>query len=179
MAMKNQGEGWSRGIDFLIQKRFTGHCYAQMTYSYSASKRNDGDGLGEYNAPYSQPHLFNLLGGYQVNKKLFVSAKLHCATGRPKHKYIVHENVFNDPNYVRYSQEITDRYADRLTPFVMLDARIDYRLQLGRLALVSFLDLTNILNRYNATEDRFSELSGKEKTLGFGFIPTVGFKLEL
>jgi hypothetical protein len=178
-AMKNQGKGLSRGIDFLIQKHFTGKYYAQMTYSYSMSTRDDKDGLGEYDAPYSQPHIFNLLGGYQVNKKFFVSAKLHCATGRPKHKFIVHRNVFDNPTLVRYSQEITDRYGDRLTPYIMLDARIDYRQQFGRLALVTFLDLSNVLNRYNATEDRFSELSGEEKSLGFGFFPTFGFKLEL
>ncbi len=60
----------------------------------------------------------------------------------------------------------------------MLDIRFDYRHQFGRFALVTFVDLSNVLNRYNATEDRFSELNGKEKSLGFGFIPTFAFKLE-
>lgn len=178
-TLKNQGKGWSSGLDFMLQKRFTSNYFAQMTYSWSVSKRNDNDGLGEYNAPYSQPHIFNLLGGYEINKKFFISAKLHCATGRPKHRFIVHENIFNDPAFLRYSQEITERNADRSKPIIMLDARVDYRQQLGRVALITFLDLSNILNRYNSTEERFSELNGEEKSLGFGFIPTFGFKLEL
>ncbi|MCA9733411.1 MAG: TonB-dependent receptor [Deferribacteres bacterium] len=178
MELKNKGEGWASGLDFLLQKRYAKSFYAQMGYSFSVSKRNDNNGLGEYNAPYNQPHIFNLLGGYQINKRFFVSAKFHAASGLPKHNFIVHENIFNDSNFIRYSQEITDRYADRMTPYIMLDARVDYHQQFGRLALVTYVDLSNVLNRYNSTEDRFSELSGEEKALGFGFLPTFGFKLE-
>lgn len=177
-AMNNQGEGWTSGIDVLFLKRFTDNYYAQITYSFSVSKRNDNDGLGEYNSPYSEPHIFNILGGYQVNKKLFISAKWTYATGKPKHKFIVHENIFDNPNRMRYSQEITERYGDRLTPFHMLDVRVEYRQPIYCMALVTYLDLGNLYNRFNATEDRFSELSGEERSLGFGFVPTFGFKLE-
>ena len=177
-AMNNQGEGWTSGIDMLLLKRFTENYYGQLTYSFSVSKRDDNDGLGEYNAPYSQPHIFNILGGYQVNKKFFISAKWTYATGRPKHKFIVHENIFDDPTYIRYSQEFTDRYGDRLTPFHMLDVRLEYRHRIGPITLVTYLDLGNLYNRFNATEDRFSELSGEVKSLGFGFVPSFGLKAE-
>ena len=134
--------------------------------------------MGEYNAPYNQPHNFAVLFGYELSKEWFISGRWKYAVGRPKDQYILHENVLNDLGRMRYAKEITARNADRIPDFHVLSIRVDYRKQFGRIALITFFDLDNLYNRYNTYEDRFSELTGQEKGLGLGFAGNAGFKIE-
>ncbi len=176
--LNNNGDGWASGFDVVLLKRFTNRYYGQVSYSFTASKLNDNDGLGTYNAPYNQPHNFAVLFGYEINKAWFISGRWKYAMGRPKDRYILHEDVLNNPDRLRYAREITARNADRIPDFHVLSIRVDYRKQFGRFALITFFDLDNLYNRYNTYEDRFSELTGEEKGLGLGFAGNAGFKIE-
>lgn len=176
--LTNNGDGWSSGFDAMLLKRFTNKYYGQITYSYALSKRNDHDGFGVYTSPYNQPHNFAVIYGYQVNKQWFVSAKWKYNVGRPKDRFIVHENVLDNADVMRFSKEITRRNADRLSDFHLLTVRTDYRKQLNKFALITFLELDNLYNRFNTWEDRFSELTGEERAMGLGFFANAGFKLE-
>ncbi|MFA6978932.1 MAG: TonB-dependent receptor [Ignavibacteriaceae bacterium] len=178
LTYNNAGSGYAQGIDFGLIKKFSNQWYGQLNYSYSASKRNDNDGRGEYNSDFSQPNIFNVLVGYELNKEWSFSTKWKYSTGRPKDSYIVHENIYNNPNYVRYSREITGNNDERLNDFQSLNIRVDYRHQFGALALVAFLDVLNVYNRLNVSDEQFIEFTGKIKEGGFKMIPTFGFKLE-
>ncbi|TDJ01399.1 MAG: TonB-dependent receptor [Caldithrix sp.] len=175
---RNDGDGWAAGIDLSLIKRFVNKFYGQINYSYAQSKRDDHNGEGEYNSDFNQPHIFSILGGYEFNKEWSISAKWRFATGRPKDSFIVHENIFNDPNFVRYSKEITRNNGERLSDFHTFNVRVDYRKQLGRIALVSFLDVVNLYSHLNVNEDRFLEITGGEDRRGFNILPTGGLKIE-
>ena len=177
-VLTNNGDGWSSGFDAMLLRRFTGQCYGQISYSFAVSKRNDHDGFGEYNSAYNQPHNFAVIVGYEINKNWFVTGRWKYAVGRPKDRFVVHENVLGNGGAMRFSKEVTARNADRLPDFHLLSVRMDYRKQIGRLGLVTFIELDNVYNRFNTYEDRFSELTGEEKGLGFGFLPNGGFKVE-
>jgi hypothetical protein len=175
----NAGDGYARGIDIGMVKKFIDKWYGQINYSYSASKRNDHNGEGEYNSDFSQPHNFNILLGYELNSEWSFATKWKFATGRPKDSFITHSNVHNDINFLRYAKEITRNNAERLSDFHSWNIRIDYRKQLGRFALVTFLDILNMYNRLNVTEERFIERNGEIESQGFRIIPTMGVKLEM
>lgn len=174
----NAGDGWASGVDLSLVKRFVDKFYGQINYSYALSERNDRDGQGAYNADFNQPHIFNVLAGYEFNKTWALSAKWRYATGRPKDSFVVHENVLGDVNNLRYGQEITGNNADRLPAFHTFNIRLDSRRQLGRIALVGFLDIVNLYGHLNVNEDRFLELSGKEDRRGFEILPTAGLRVE-
>ena len=178
LALNNDGDGWASGFDVILLKRFTGKYYGQISYSFAISKRDDHDGLGEYDSPFNQPHNVAAILGYQISKEWFVSWRWKYAVGRPKDRFVVHENVLNNPDRLRFSQEIIARNADRIADFHLMSIRVDYRKQLGPIALVTFIEVDNIYDRYNAYEDRFSELTGREKGLGFGIAGNGGFKIE-
>ncbi|MBI3787082.1 MAG: TonB-dependent receptor [Ignavibacteriales bacterium] len=178
MLRNNAGSGYASGIDVGFVKRLSDQWYGQVNYSYSESKRNDNNGKGEYDADFSQPHLFNILLGYELNKEWSFSAKWKYATGRPKDSYIVHENVFNNRDFMRYSKEITGNNNERLNNFHSLNVRVDYRHQFGSLAVVAFLDILNLYNRLNVSEEQFIEITGRNTENGFQMIPTFGVKLE-
>ena len=86
--------------------------------------------------------------------------------------------MFGDPTRLRYAQELTGNNAGRLPAFHTFNIRFDSRRQIGRIALVSFLDVINLYNHLNVNEDRFLELTGKEDRRGFEILPTGGLKVE-
>lgn len=176
---KNDGDGKAAGMDLSLIKRFVKKFYGQINYSFSHSKRNDRTGEGSYNSDFNQPNIFSILGGYEFNKEWSISAKWRYATGRPKDSFIVHENIFGDPNFLRFSKEITRNNGDRLSNFHTFNVRVDYRKQFGRLALLSFLDVVNLYGHLNVNEDRFLEITGEEDSRGFTILPTAGLKIEL
>ncbi|MCC7429404.1 TonB-dependent receptor, partial [bacterium] len=177
----NQGDGWGKGIDLSIIKQLVNNVYGQVSYSYAQSKRNDNiadDGQEEYNSDFNQPHVFNFLVGYLVNKNFSVSGRWKYATGRPKDDFIVNENVFNDENNLYYSKEIVSNNTKRLSPYHTLNVRVDYRWQFNHFALVAFLDVLDVYGRLNVSEERFLEKTGKVEKQGFRIIPTGGMKVE-
>jgi hypothetical protein len=173
------GRGHAYGVDVSLVKRFVDDVYGQITYSWSWSRRNDGDGTPWYNSDFHQPHMFNILVGYQATDELSLSAKWKYATGRPADSYVVHADVFGDPSFLRYSKEITDNNGRRLPDFHTLNLRADYRKQLGAVALVTFVDLLNVYGHLNVNEERFLERTGEIEEKGFELLPTIGVKLEL
>lgn len=175
----NDGDGWARGIDVGLVKRFVNKWYGQVNYSRMASKRNDHGGEGEYNSDFSQPNIFNLLIGYQFNKEWSIATKWKYATGRPTDSYIVHADVLNDPTQVRYSKEIVDNNGRRLDTFHTWNVRVDYRKQFRKFAIVSFVDVLNVYGHLNVNEEFFQYQDGKIDKRGFRIAPTMGIKVEI
>jgi CarboxypepD_reg-like domain/TonB-dependent Receptor Plug Domain len=175
----NAGDGWASGIDVNLTKRLTKKVYGQVGYSYMQTKRNNHDGLGEYDFAFSQPNQVNFLVSYKRNKHWVLSTKFRYATGKPTDQFIVHSNVLGNPNNVRYSMETIGRNSDRLPDFISLDVRADYRFQINRLGLTAFIDIVDINNRQNANARSFNAITGKTFNQGISIFPTFGLKFEL
>jgi CarboxypepD_reg-like domain/TonB-dependent Receptor Plug Domain len=176
--LNNNGTGNAYGIDINLTKRLSEKYYGQVGYSFSQSKRNDNNGQGEYNYTYSQPHIFSLLASYKPSSKWVFSTKFRYATGRPKDAYIIHNNIFNNITYNRFSQELISKNGDRLNNFISLDVRADYRVQLKKTSLVAFVDIVNILNRYNQSSEAFQPITGKTYFDGLAIFPSFGVRLQ-
>lgn len=174
----NQADGHAAGIDLSLIKKLVDRAYGQINYSYAVSERDDHDGRGAYDSDFNQPHIFSILAGYEFNQSWTLSAKWRYASGRPKDRYVVHRDVLGDPEFLRFSKEIVGNNDQRLDPFHTLNVRADYRRQLGRVALVGFLDVVNLYNYLNVNEERFNELNGTVDEQGFRILPTMGVKLE-
>ncbi len=177
--LNSNGSGNAYGLDINLTKRLSEKYYGQIGYSFSQSKRNDNNGQGEYNYTYSQPHIFSLLASYKPNNKWVLSTKFRYATGRPKDSYIIHNNVFNNINYSRFSQEILSKNGNRLNDFISFDLRADYRVQIKKTSLTAFIDIVNMLNRYNQSSQSFQPITGKIYFDGLAIFPSFGIRLEI
>ncbi len=175
----NQGEGWARGIDVSLIKRLEDKFYGQVNYSYAQSQRNDRNGEGWYDSDFNQPHIFNVLFGYQFSKSWSLAARWKYATGLPKDDYIIHADVHYDPEFVRYSREIVRHNTKRFPDYQSLNVRLDYRLQVRRVAIVSFLDIMNLYNHENVSDEEFLPRLGTLDSHSIGITPTIGVKIEL
>lgn len=179
-AFTNDGTGQAYGGDISLVKRLSKKYYGSISYSYMDSKRDDHNGQGEYDYTFSIPHTVNALVSYKPNNKWIFSGKLRYSTGRPTDSYIVYENVLNDPNKMKYAQEVTEVNGDRLPDYIALDVRVDYNVQWGKRAMfTTFLDLANVTGRFNQNSEIFVPDTGKVYLLGLGMFPSFGVRVEL
>ncbi len=176
--LNNNGTGFAYGIDLNLTKRLSEKYYGQIGYSYMQSKRDDHAGQGEYNYTNSQPHIFSLLASYKPNNKWVFSTKFRYATGRPKDNYIIHNDIFGKPNFIRYSQEIIGKNGDRLNDFISFDFRADYRIQIKKTSVTAFVDIVDLINRFNQSSEAFQPITGKTYFDGLAIFPSFGLRLE-
>jgi hypothetical protein len=177
--LSNNGTGYAYGADVNLTKRLSKKYYGQIGYSYMLSKRDDHDGLGNYDYIFSIPHTFSVLGSYKPNEKWVFSGKFRYGTGRPTDTYIVHSNVLKNPAYIRSSQEITAKNGTRLNDFISLDLRADYKIKSKRNSWTAFFDIVDIQNRFNQSSTVFQPLTGRTYSLGLAIFPTFGLRIEL
>ncbi|WP_315824724.1 TonB-dependent receptor plug domain-containing protein [Paraflavitalea speifideaquila] len=176
--LNNNGTGKAHGFDVSLTKRLSQKYHGQISYSYMNSRRNDHDGLGEYNYIFDLPHVISLLGSYKPNNKWIISGKFRYASGRPTDKYIVHADVFDNSGYLRYGQEVIEKNGERLADFISLDLRADYKFQLKKIGWTAFFDVVNVLNRFNESSALFQPLTGKTYFLGLAVFPTFGMRMD-
>jgi outer membrane receptor for monomeric catechols len=174
----NNGTGRGRGLDLNLSKRLVDKFHAMIGYSWIEIKRNDHDGLGEYNFAFSQPHQFNLMLSYKVNTHWIFSMRYRYATGRPKDNYTIHRNVLNDINNFKYSKELIGRNELRLPDFTSLDIRANYSFKFKTATLTIFIDIVNVMNKQIANSESFNYITGQNYFDGLAIFPTGGLKFE-
>jgi len=174
----NNGTGWGRGLDINLTKRLVKKIHGQIGYSYIEIKRNDHDGIGEYNFAFSQPHQLNFMFSYKASKNWLFSMKYRHATGKPKDNYIIHRDVLNNTSYLRYSKEIIGRNELRLPNFTSLDIRVNYNFKFKSANMTIFIDIVNVLNKQIANSESFNAITGQNYYDGLAIFPTGGLKFE-
>jgi len=177
-AENNAGVGWARGFDIYLIKRLSHRFHWEVGYSYMSSQRNDNNGLGVYNYDFSEPSQVNLLLAYKDSKHWVLSAKFKYASGKPTDTYVIYSNIFNNPDYVRYSEEITGINDARLPDIIELDARADYRFQIKKLGLTAFVDIADINDRLNPNSAMFNYIKGRIYYDGLAIFPSFGIKFQ-
>jgi hypothetical protein len=174
----NNGTGWAKGADIYLVQRLSHRFHGQIGYSYMVSKRDDKDGLGQYNFGFSEPNQANFLLAYSDNTRWVLSAKFRYATGRPADSYIIHANIFNDQQFIRYSEQLVGKNDYRLPAYVQLDVRADYRFKVKRSGFTAFIDIADINNRLNANAALFNFIKGRVYRDGLRIFPTFGVRFS-
>ena len=174
----NNGTGWAEGADIYLVQRLSNRIHGQIGYSYMVSRRDDKDGFGEYNFGFSEPDQVNFLLAYNDNRHWVLSTKFRYATGRPADTYTIHSNIFNNPNFIRYSEQLIGKNDYRLPDYIQLDVRVDYGFQMNKCSLTAFIDIADINNRLNANQALFNFIKGRVYSDGLRIFPTFGFRLS-
>lgn len=176
--LTSDGTGHAFGGDISLVKRLTKKFYGQIGYSYMESKRNDNDGLGDYDFIFSRPNVVSLLGSYKYSNKWIFSSKFRYSTGGPTNKYVVHNNIFNNTNYLRYSGEIEKKNQNRLVDFYSWDIRADYKVPVRKANFTAFVDIVDAFDYSNQNSGFFQPQTGQTYYLGLAIFPTFGVKIE-
>lgn len=174
----NSGDGYAYGVDLSVVKRITTDWFGQLGYSYAVSRRDDNLGEGPYDADFNRPHVFTAFLGYEITANLQIGAKFKYMTGRPTDDFIVNADVFDDPDFLRFSKETTTQNTLRLPDYHTLNVRVDYRVGVGPLDLILFLDFLNVYGHQNVNALEFDPLTGENRESGLSAFPTFGVKFE-
>jgi len=142
------GTGVSKGIEFLVQKKF-GKFNGWLGYTLSTVDYNfDVFGENSFPANQDQQHEFKAVATYQVGKFNFSSTFVY-GTGRPYSAPVgFYEVGLLDGNTESYFQ-ISDKNVLRYPSYHRLDASINYNMKLGESKAKLGLSIFNIYNRTN------------------------------
>jgi outer membrane receptor for ferrienterochelin and colicin len=164
----SSGYGKSRGVEISIQKKLSEiPYYGLLSLTYSRSDYTSLDGI-KRSGSYDQNWLFNLSGGYKIDKFWEASVKFRFASGSPY-------TPFNSDG----TQSTANYNSKRLKPAHSLDLRIDKRWYFSAWTLITYLDIQNIYNKKNSTSIRWNqrEMQADDES-SIGFLPSIGVSAE-
>jgi hypothetical protein len=168
-SLVNMGKGWVKGVEFSIQKRFSGSPLwgaFNVTYSHASFLALDNiERLGSYD----QRWIIHLAMGYVIDELWEVDLKFHYATGIPYTPF--DEKGRQDPSLYN-SARLDDQHS--------LDVRIDRKWNLGLGSLRTYLDIQNLYNHRTRTMIRWEKSRNRiADDPILGIVPSIGICLEI
>jgi hypothetical protein len=169
--LASAGEGYSEGVEFLVEKRLTSKLYGQGNMSFSRTRHA---GLDRVLRPgsFDYPFVFNLLGGYRLSPAWELSARLSFLSGRPFTPY--DQTVSAEQRRGVY--DLTRVNAERASDYGRVDIRVDRTFTVSGQPLNLFFGVQNVTNRRNfasytwnrrTNTQQFGEQQGIFPILGF------------
>jgi hypothetical protein len=174
----NDGDGTNLGLDVVLSRRFADGWFGNVVYAYNDTRVDDNDSFGEYDADFNREHFFSIGGSWEISERWKVGARWKYATGRPTDAFIINEDVLGPGQPLRYSKELTQQNALRLDDFHQLNIRVDYRLPLGPVDLVAFLDVINVYGDPGGGPQEFDPRRGVNVSEEGEAFPIIGLIFE-
>jgi hypothetical protein len=162
------GRGFSRGIEFSMQKKMSDvPCYGMMSVSYSETRFAALDGISRP-SDFDQRIILNVSGGYMMGKSWELSGRFRFYTGRPY-----------TPFGSNGSQRNQEYNSARVGFNHQLDLRIARHWALGPAVLETYLDVQNVYNRKPTDAPYWSQRRKRvEQAPSLGIVPTVGVAIQ-
>ncbi|HKX98510.1 MAG TPA: TonB-dependent receptor [Steroidobacteraceae bacterium] len=178
LQVSNDGDGTNLGLDVVLSRSFADGWFGNVVYSYNDARIDDNDGFGEYDADFSREHFFSIGGSWEITERWKVGARWKWATGRPTDDFIINSDVLGPGQPLRYSKELTQKNELRLDDYHSLNIRVDYRLPLGPVDLVAFLDVINVYAGPGAEAQEFDPRRGVNVEEEGEAFPIIGLIFE-
>lgn len=161
------GTGFSRGIEFFLQKSLTKDFYGTVNFSLFEAKYTSLDGI-ERRSDFDNRFIFIINGGYRLGDWEF-SSKFRLIGGRP------YTPIDPSTGYVdieNYNSELLPNYSS-------LDIRIDKRWNFKNWSLITYIDIQNVLNKKNITDYRWNKYTmSVEENESIGLLPSIGINAK-
>lgn len=164
----SEGFGNTRGVELSIQKKLSQTpYYGILSLTYSESEFTALDGIKRPGS-YDQNWIFNLSGGYKIDKHWEISSKFRFASGKPY-------TPFNSDG----TQNVADYNTRRLKSLHSLDLRVDKRWFFTGWTLITYIDIQNVYNKNNLSGIRWDRREQKvDESSSIGILPSVGISAE-
>ncbi|MFC6635595.1 TonB-dependent receptor [Microbulbifer taiwanensis] len=174
----NVGDGSSYGVDVVANGTIRKGIYATATYSYNDATVDRKDGRGAVAAEFSREHVATLGLTWEVSNRWKVAGRYKYLSGRPDDVFIIHSDVLEAGQPLRYSKEITERNVGRNSGFGSLNVRVDYRRAFGPIDVTAFLDVINVTAASSSDDTEFDYRRGVEVEDESEAEPLIGLRLD-
>ena len=174
----NIGDGTSYGVDIVATGTIREGLYSTATYSYNDAKVDRKDGRGEVVDEFSREHVATLGLTWEINNRWKVAGRYKYLSGRPDDEFIVHSDVLDAGQPLRYSKEITERNVGRKSGSSSLNIRVDYRRAIGPIDITAFLDVINVTAASSSDDTEFDYRRGIDVKDDSEAEPLIGLRLD-
>jgi hypothetical protein len=174
----NIGDGTSYGVDIVVTGAIREGIYATATYSYNDAVIDRKDGRGEVAADFSREHVATFGLTWEINDRWKVAGRYKYLSGRPDEDFIIHSDVLEPGQPLRFSKEITERNVGRKSSYSLLNLRVDYRRAFGPIDVTTFLDVINVTGASSSDDTEFDYRRGVEVKDDNEAEPLIGLRLD-
>jgi hypothetical protein len=176
-VITNEGSGFSRGVEFYLQKKMSTNFVGSLAYTYAHARRKEGYSAPEYDFEYDQRHNLTLISGYTFSNQWRLGLKYQYASGMPYTPVI--GTVNHDEHWYLVEGE---RYSARYPDIHKLDLRIDRFFHFNNWTMSVYLDLWNAFDNENVLLYTYScndqgELTQKAN-YDFPMMPILGISAQ-
>lgn len=197
--MVNAGHGFSKGIEFFLQKKLTQNYHFTVSYAYSIAKGYDERHDRYYNWDYDYRHVFSVMSGarFRLREKdwyrtwsektsfkilswllplgdeVDISLRWRYLGGRP----------YTAPSYYPDHQtwiasEAVYTNTHRYPAYHRLDLRIDSRYRFKHFNVVTYFDMMNVYGRKNVWDYVYQDDGTIDVVHQFSMVPISGITIE-
>jgi len=183
-ALVNNGLGKSYGVELTLMKHFSDNYYLTATTSLFRQRFTGSDGKW-YDGAFDNKYIVNLLAGYdwKISPTFSIefSSKATFAGGAPYTPIdTAKSRQFNvtgefGPQYFEVDKAFSERY-----PFYKrVDLKVEFRKNLGSIAIIGFMTAENALNFQNVLIYTYDPVSKSVIPINqLGIFPYGGFRIE-
>jgi len=171
----SRGYGFSRGIDFSLQKKLTGNgIYGMINYSLGDCRFTALEG-GEKPGSFDYRHSLTIIAGYQISNNWLIGLKYRYTTGRPFTPYNAELSTIYHRGIYAADQFNNARYKD----YNRLDIRVDKKWNYRNWSIVAYVELQNVFNTTNVYQYFWNEYRNEQGTIyQWAFLPVGGFSVQ-
>lgn len=169
------GRGRARGIEFLLEKKFSARWYGQTDVSISKTRFAGLDGILRPGT-YDYPVIFNALAGYHVRKNWDLSARFVFLSGKP---YTPFDETLSKAQQ-RGVYDLARINAVRAPDYLRLDVRVDRTFMVRKKPLLLFGGVQNLTDRRNIAQAAWDRALGQTRfNRQLGVFPIIGLDWKL
>jgi len=158
----NDGTGYAYGAEILLRHNMTERFFGWLSYSYSVSKRKDGNGQDERYFDYDIPHNLTAVASYKLNRNWTIGLRYKYASGTPYTDLLDVDTMYdtdNDHYTPLYDGPVND---ERIESYQQLDLRVDKHWVFDNWILSAYADVRNVFQQEHVIEigynDDYSEV---------------------
>jgi hypothetical protein len=173
---ENRLEGWSRGLEVMVQRKSPDALSGWVAYSFGHTRYSDRVTGERFDGDFDQRHTVTLFGRYRISDRMSANTRFRYGSNRPLLGYF--ERRAAGQFFVG-----TSRNTVRVPAYARLDVRADRTYRWGTRRVTLFGEVTNLLGRENQRQvppfvsTRTGLVFGLFDTM-FPRIPSVGVTIE-
>jgi hypothetical protein len=172
--LSGKGEAYTRGIEFMIQRKMSDGIYGLASGSYSRSRYSDVFGVWR-DRVYDNRWIFSVIGGYKPDQHWEYSIRWTYAGGGPYTPFDQQASTAANIGIIDQNLVNTERYPD----YHSLNLRVDRKFYFSSHMLDIYLSVWNAYNHknvagyfWNATENR------QDTQYQWSVLPVLGVEYE-
>jgi len=180
--LENSGTGTNIGIEFTVEKFFSGGFYGLLTTSVFDSKYKGSDGI-ERNTAFNNGYVINVLAGKELKfnpKSRFTftfDTKITTAGGRFFTPVDIEASMNNQSTVLL--EELA--FSERFDNYFRFDVKFGFKMnsKKRRISHQFFVDIQNVTNRDNIFARQFNRQTNMvNETFQLGFFPDFLYRIQ-